>query len=206
MNVDELTAALHEEAGEMDARTGPQLTHVHARVHRVRRKRAATVGLVGGLALAAAAAVLAVALPHDGAGPEPAAPPPLVFPQRMGHYHLIKVRTGEPGDGRITMTLPKPSRAFGFAAACSGPERQLDTRLVVNGAAVGGVFCTPDPPALNGQPSPSFTSSDLRKDGVAVRQHRFVLSLTLLRGRHHNAVPTTDPDTSLGLAVYERDH
>ena len=202
MNVSDLVAALHEQADEMDTTRSPQLAGIHARVHRARRRRAIAGAVAGGVAVAAAA-VLVIVLPRGDNQPEPAAPQTLVFPERMGGYHLVAARTGHPGDGRIALTLPKPSRGFGITVACRGPHEQLDTRLVVNGTGVGGIFCTPNPHVLS-EKEPTFLEEDLKANGVALGDRSLVLSLTLVRGRF-TQTRANDPDALLGFAVYERD-
>lgn len=143
--------------------------------------------------------------PGGDSQPEPSAPQPLVFPERLDGYHLVAARTGDPGDNRIALTLPKPSRVFAISAACRGPQGQLDTRLVVNGTNVGGASCTPNPAAVSGQdPSPGFIEKDFRANGVDLAQRPLALSLTLVQGRF-TQVPASDPGTVLGVAVYERD-
>jgi len=203
MNVSELSAALHEQANEIDASAPPQLTHVHARIHRVRRRRAVAVGILG--AAAVAAAVLALVLPRGVPRLEPAAPRPLVFLEHVGHYHLVRSQTGAPGDNQIALTLPLPTTEFSVAAACRGPRGQLDTRLVVNGTWVGGVTCAPDPAVLSDpQVLPGFSKEDVQSNGADLRQSSLIISLTLMRGRF-NQVRTNDPETVLGIALYEPD-
>jgi hypothetical protein len=209
VNVAELSAALRQQAEEMEPGFSPQLATVHARVRRVRRRRA--TGAVLGAAAIVATAALTVVHPRGDSRPEPVAPRPLVFPEHVGRYHLVAAQSGEPGESRITVALPRPSQKFAVSAACRGPqdpdaplETLLDTRLVVNGTNVGGVFCSPHPEAVGPRPSPIYNDLELRTNGVDLRSRSLVLSLTLVRGRFTQE-RVTDPDAVLGLAVYARD-
>jgi hypothetical protein len=209
MNVSDLTAALHEQADEMDELMTPQLPHVHARVDRARWRRGALVAGVVASA-AAAAAVLVIVLPGGHARPEPAAPPPqpaapeqIVFPQHIRGYHLVTMRIGAPGDPRIALHLPARSHRFTIKPLCRSAEPKLDTRLVVDGTNVGGVYCTRKAPP--GPTDAGWSEHDL--GGVRLADRPLVVSLTLLRMlTRFSEVPTTQPDTVLGLALYERDH
>ncbi len=203
MNVSELSAALHEQANEIDATAQSQLTLVHARVHRVRRRRAVAVGILG--AAAVAAVVLTLVLPRGATRSEPAAPRPVVFLEHVGHYHLVRTETGAAGDNQVALSVPTPATEFLVSAACRGPRGELDTRLVANGTSVGGVTCAPDPPVLiETHVLIGFSADDLKGTGVDLTQKSLVISLTLVRGRY-NQVPTTDREAVLGIAIYERD-
>ena len=206
MKISELSSALQEEADQLDvARVAPQLPGVRARVQTARRRRRTTAAAISAVAIGVAA-VWAVGLPDRvdrDPSPVPAVHDPVydppTFPARVGGYHLVTSRVGEPGDNRISLTVPKPSGGFAIMAACSGPQGALDTRLVVNGTSPGGVTCSPRPILT----TPGWTLQDLTGNGVDLEPESLTIGLTLVRGLHTQE-RTNDPGTVLGLAVYQR--
>jgi len=202
MNVSELSRALQEQADELDARgLATQLPRVHSRIKTTRRRRVTAVAL--GAVIIGAATAVAITLPgRADRDTAPVAPvhDPLVFPADLGDYHLVASEVGQPGDNRISVTVPRPPGGFTILPACSGPEGDLDTRLAVNGTSVGGVTCSPHPVLEN----PGWLVQDLTGNGVDLEPQSMTITLTLVRGRF-NQQRTDDPGTVLGVSVYQAD-
>ena len=105
----------------------------------------------------------------------------------------------------FVLHLPTRSHRVTIKPLCRTAEPKLDTRLVVDGTNVGGVKCTQTAPP--GPPSTDAGWSEHDLGGVRLAHRPLVVSLTLLRMlTRFSEVPTTQPDTVLGLALYERDH
>lgn len=207
MNISQLCSELQEEADELDLDGfAPQLQGVHSRVQAARRRRRRTTAATIIAVAVGVAATFALGLRHK-VDPDPAPVAPVhepvydspTYPAHVGSYHLLSPKVGEPGDSRISLSVQKPSGRFTIDPACSGPDG-LDTKLVVNGREVGGVFCSPHQAVT----LPGWPIRDLIGNGVDLEPTSITISLTLVRGRFTQE-RTNDPGTVLGLAVYLRD-
>lgn len=204
MNVSDLATELQRQAEELDHYPA-QLPRIHARIRRTRRRRAAVAGVGAALALSTITATFGGLLSPHNNKPDPVTQASPIFPDQIPGYRLVTVLRGEQGKNRLRLTLPQAPRGVRISGLCQTYSRDLDTHLVVNGVGVGGFGCGGDPSFVQSAAEFGFTEEwDLVPNGVDVQRRPFVVTLRLLRGEY-NSVPTTDPSTTLWMAIYAPD-
>jgi hypothetical protein len=131
MNVDDLRAALHEQAGTVaDHDPAQRAAGVHERVRVVRRRRVVGAAALTVTALAVVSAVMTLpateAAPPADDGPTTPAPSPLPtvqhegFVQHSGEFDLVAAKTGKTGQSTLSLTVPPHAEELHVAMSCHG--------------------------------------------------------------------------------------
>lgn len=215
MNLEDLRAQLHQQAGEVE----PTLVPLQAIRHRrkaLKRRRAAAIVTTAAAAVAVIAAVLPGAI--NTSTPEPAKPPPdvtrdgITIPGTVGADRLDKAEIAKPGAASLEFSWTPETTNVTLRSYCRTKTKNQIVRVVVDDYVVLNQFCddTSGSPRHKSAVPPDHLFWLKAKPGKATRVQVFVAdgstgkenpSVTALAvGIYRSPEPRKDPAVA-GLPV-----